>query len=342
MNPCIPASIPAAEEGFYFQWHFLESCNLRCIHCYQQGYATKELPREQIFQIALHLDNALSKWGKRGRISLTGGEPFLRKDLLCDLLERFNSSEHFNWIGILTNGTLIDDSIVDRLQAYDKLKEIQVSIDGATEMSHDKVRGSGSYARALEGIARLKVKGFTVSLMFTLHRLNQDEAEGVIDLAQQLGVDALTIERVTPMNDDDRQRLFIEVETLQAIYKRIYRKKLEAEKTSKLKIRVSRPLWNLIDEHIGGFCPVGLSSLCILHDGTALPCRRMEIPLGNVLTDGLFKIWYTSQTLWKLRNKHLLQGKCHGCPTLGNCGGCRAIAYTINGDVMAEDPQCWR
>ncbi|MDO5114067.1 MAG: 4Fe-4S cluster-binding domain-containing protein, partial [Planctomycetia bacterium] len=62
------------ESGFYFQWHFIEACNLRCKHCYQDGHIKSvdpllvELTIEQIQKV-------LSAWDMAGRVSITGGEP---------------------------------------------------------------------------------------------------------------------------------------------------------------------------------------------------------------------------------------------------------------------------
>ncbi len=329
-------------KTFYFQWHVIETCNLRCAHCYQQSFHSKDLPDDQIMKIAHIMEETLEKWKRSGRVSLTGGEPFLRKDLLLKLLDFFERSDHFYWVGILTNGTLIDEPAADALRPFVKLKEIQVSIDGADARVHDAVRGHGSFEKAVNAVQLLKQKGFTISIMFTLHKQNQAEALRMIDMAEKLDVDFLTIERVLPNNEKDIQAFYLEPGRLKAVYESVYRKKTEVEKRSSLKVRVSRPLWCLVDENAGGFCPAGFTSLTILHDGTLLPCRRLEIPIGNVLEEGIFKPWYTSEVLWKLRNKNLLGGKCSGCRFLGNCGGCRAVAYKLTGDFMAEDPQCWK
>jgi len=335
-------NIEDQRNHFYFQWHITEQCNLRCIHCYQDKYKFKTLDKDKIFQIAEIMDKTLEKWKKSGRVSITGGEPFLEQHILLNLLSFFEKSNNFYWVGILSNGTMIDNEITNQLKKYDKLKEVQISIDGFNADNHDKIRGKGSFVKAVKAIEILKNNNFFVSIMFTLHSFNAQYITDVMDLAKEMRVDALTIERVTPMNDEDIKNLYIQSDELYTIYRKIYEKKKEIEKASSLKIRVSRPLWGLIDNQLGGFCPAGLTSLCILHDGTVLPCRRLEIPIGNVLTDGLFKIWYTSEVLWKLRNKKLLGEKCKNCSILANCGGCRAIAYTVNGDYMADDPQCWK
>jgi len=337
MNPEIP------KERFYFQWHFLERCNLRCIHCYQEYFNTKELDSATLLKIATIMEKTLEKWGRIGRVSLTGGEPFMRKDLLLELLSFFERSDHFYWTGILSNGTLIDREILEKIKVFSKLKEVQISLDGTTPESHDAIRGKGSFDKATTAISLLKQEGFTVSGMFTLHKENRDEALPMMELAQSLDMDYLTIERMVPMGELDQDRFLLSAGELEKIYRDIYFKKKEIEARGKLKIRVSRPLWGLIDPGIGGFCPAGFSSLSILHDGTVLPCRRLEIPLGNILEEGLFKIWYTSDVLWKLRNKKkYLDQKCRDCELLGNCGGCRAIAHAVNKDFNAADPQCWK
>lgn len=330
------------EKRFYFQWHFLERCNLRCSHCYQEGYESRELDESQLLDIAKIMEQTLKKWKRSGRVSLTGGEPFLRKDLLMLLMNFFENSDTFYWIGILSNGTLVDEEIVSRMKRISKLKEIQISLDGASAQSHDRQRGDGSFEKAVQALKLLKRNDFTTSIMFTLHKRNLDEAEKIIDLAAGLDVDFLTIERMVPFSKNDMNEFYLEPEALRNIYERIWAKKKAVENKKNLKIRVSRPLWGIIDDSAGGFCPAGFSSLSILHDGTVLPCRRLPIPIGNILQGGLFKIWYTSKVLWKLRNKENLGPKCSKCDLLGKCGGCRAIAYGVNGDFMADDPQCWK
>jgi radical SAM protein with 4Fe4S-binding SPASM domain len=330
------------KKRFYFQWHFLEQCNLRCSHCYQKDFECRELEDSKILEIAGTLESTLTKWNRDGRVSLTGGEPFLRKDLLLKLLDFFETSKPFYWIGILTNGTLIDKNITNRMKKFSKLKEVQVSLDGANAGTHDALRGTGSFDKAVYGLQLLKREGFTVSIMFTLHRQNRSEALKIIDTAEDLGVDFLTIERMVPFSREDIEQFHLQPQELKQIYEDIYRRKIDVEKKGKLKIRVSRPLWGLVNDSAGGFCPAGFTSLSILHDGTVLPCRRLEIPIGNILDDGLYKIWYTSDVLWKLRDKKLLGGKCGTCELLGNCGGCRAIAQALYNDFTAQDPQCWK
>ncbi|MDI6793432.1 MAG: hypothetical protein QME81_11305 [bacterium] len=62
-------------------------------------------------------------------------------------------------------------------------------------------------------------------------------------------------------------------------------------KESNLVIRRRRPLWAIsnngkpFSKTEGGFCPIGFTSLAILHDGTVLPCRRLNILNAGIICD---------------------------------------------------------
>lgn len=329
---------------FYFQWHFLSSCNLRCKHCYQDTYAIGELEFDKLISIADKIIDALDKWNMYGRISLTGGEPFLSKSLF-PLLSYLNESNRIVSIDILTNGTLITQNDIDKLKEIDKLHQIQISLDGGDASTHDSVRGEGSFQKAISSIRMLKRNAIDVALMFTLMKTNKHGYLSVLEFADRENIDALTIERVTPCGNSKIDDILTS-EEIKAIYMDITRRANDLRDS--LTIRRARPLWiNTSCENkrenavIGGFCPVGLTALAILWDGTILPCRRLEIPLGNILTDGIFKVWYDNEILWRIRNKDNLKGKCNGCKQLAYCGGCRAIAYAVTGDYMESDVQCW-
>ena len=299
---------------------------------------------DKLLEIGKQIKLALEKWNMLGRISLTGGEPFLSPYLmtLIDFIENTSVIKQFD---ILTNGTCITDKHIDYLKKAKKLHQIQISIDGPTATVHDSVRGAGTFSKVIKTIDKLQISGLDVSFMFTLMQKNKEYAIQVIDFAEHCGVKAVTIERVTPCGHSNIKDILSATE-IKDIYERITKRANQI--VDKPTVRRLRPLWinttdlnTKCDAKIGGFCPVGFTSLAILWDGTVLPCRRLEIPIGNVLTDGIFKIWYDSDLLWRIRDKSQLQGKCKNCKNIERCGGCRAIAYATTGDYMGEDIQCW-
>ena len=137
-----------AKEEFYFQWHFMNSCNLRFAHCYQEGYDYKDLSIDQLMKIAKSITDALKKWNMLGRVSLTGGEPFLSPHLFT-LIEYLEESDVIKQFDILTNGTLITDAHIKKLRSCSKLHQIQISMDGPKAEVHDLVRGKGVYNKVL-------------------------------------------------------------------------------------------------------------------------------------------------------------------------------------------------
>jgi len=341
---------------FYFQWHITERCNLRCSHCYQETYdAQPECSIAQLKRFADLIDLTLNKWQRRGRIALTGGEPFLKKELF-QLMQYLEQKEYAWRIGILTNGTLIDEGIADRLKAFQKLYYIQISLDGASEETNDFVRGKGSYKKAIDSFRLLRKKGIKTRLMFTVHKKNFQEVPSLIDLAIKEKIGTLTIERFVPEGKGiEVKDWFLTKKEVHELFQYVsWRSDTEYQKGTPLTILKYRTLWADIDPEraktanvpseidLGAMCSIGMESLTILSDGTVLPCRRLPIPIGNIKNDSIFKIWYTSDLLWKIRNRNNLKGKCNGCDLIPRCGGCRAIAYAITGDYLAEDPQCWR
>ena len=343
-------------DGFYFQWHITERCNLRCLHCYQEGYTSQsEFSLAQLKQIADEIDLTLEKWDMRGRIALTGGEPFLKEELI-PLMGYLEQKKYILKIGILTNGTLIDEEIVNRLKNLQKLYSIQISLDGASEEINDFIRGKGAYKKAVDSFRLLHKKGIRTRLMFTVHKKNLQDVPALIDLAVREKIGALTIERFVPEGKGSQAKdWFLTKKEVHELYEYVsQRSDTEYKNGTPLTIWKCRSLWANIEPQrakatdipvqvaLGSMCAIGINSLTILSDGTVLPCRRLPIPIGNIKNDSIYNIWHTSKLLWEIRDKNNLKGKCNGCDLIPWCSGCRAIAYAVMGDYLAEDPQCWR
>ncbi len=343
-------------DEFYFQWHITERCNLRCAHCYQEGYNTKsEFSLAQLKEIADEIDLTLEKWHMFGRIALTGGEPFLKKELF-PLIHYLEQKKNILKIGILTNGILIDEKIANKLKSLQKLYPIQISLDGASEETNDFIRGKGTYRKAVDSFRLLHKKGIRTRLMFTVHKQNIQEVPALIDLAVREKIGALTIERFVPGGKGSEAKdWFLTRKEVHELYEYVYqRSDTEYKNGTPLTIWKCRSLWAHVDPQrakatdvpvqiaLGNMCAIGINSLTILSEGTVLPCRRLPIPIGNTKNDSIYDIWNTSKLLWEIRDKSNLKGKCNGCDLIPWCSGCRAIAYAVMGDYLAEDPQCWK
>lgn len=350
-------NFPQTVDKFYFQWHITNKCNLRCNHCYQENYTdAQEMSLIELQIIADKLVSALHKWRIKGEIAITGGEPLIKKDCIA-LLKYLDAIPEVSDIDILSNGTLITQTLMDQLGSITKLRCFQISLDGAHSKTHDAVRGSGTFEKTLNNIRKLIQNNIPVYIMFTLQRSNMHDLPSLFDLAVKEGISGLTIERCVPCGNGAHLRgSFLSPQEIRVTFQYISdRADEEYAKGNSVIVRKFRTLWvNLdpsrckvgnetpIEKELGAICSIGLDGLTILPDATVLPCRRLNIPIGNLKTDSLFKIWYASDVLWKIRNKANLKGKCKTCDLVARCSGCRAMAYAITGDFLEEDPQCWK
>jgi radical SAM protein with 4Fe4S-binding SPASM domain len=354
-NQTAPLQQCSHDKEFYIQWHLTDKCNLRCEHCYQDDYSqSSELPLEELKKIAEKINFTLGKWGKEGRIGVTGGEPFIRKDLF-EFLYFLEQQPHISKIGILTNGTLIKENL-EAIKKLKKLHYIQLSVEG-TKATNDAIRGKGIFDKVMEITRLLKSNDVPVRWMVTLHKKNAAEVGKVIDLALEHGVDTITFERLVPEGSGKSFADYVlDTEEIEKVFTYVVKRSDEEyAKGSPLAILKLRTLWVLCDpkraendgclpleKEVGASCSIGVDSISILPDATVLPCRRLPVPIGNLKTDSLFKIWYTSKVLWDIRNRKNLKGKCNNCEYIPRCAGCRATAYALTGDYLAEDPQCWK
>lgn len=333
----------SATDEFYFQWHITERCNKHCRHCYQNGHPINDLPLADLQLVLSRMEEALIKWDRKGSLSFTGGEPLVRKKELFSLMEQVDQTPSFEFYDLLTNGSLISDEVAIALKNQSKLRRVQVSLEGATPETNDAIRGDGSYAETLTSIRTMKRHGLTVSVMCTVSKINYEEIPQLIELLSSEGVDTFAMERLIPEGRGEQfSDKLLSPRELGELYKRVYDMRSKHNGT---RLLMYRPLFALVapeDPDVGALCSVGNNALTIMPDGTVYPCRRLPIPIGNILTDGLFSIWYDSEVLWKIRDPKNIQGKCNNCDLLANCRGCRAMAYFCSGDYMAEDPQCWR
>lgn len=170
------------------------ACNLRCGFCYTDS------PRHTL-QRTPELSDA--EWLEVVRQSLdlgiveavvTGGEPFLRRELTLEVVEALAAAG----VGVTlnTNGWFIDGEVAGRLGALRGVTA-HVSLDGARAGLHDGSRGvPGSWRRAIEGIDRLLGAGVGVCVV---HVVTPANAEAVPDFLEQMWALGVPWVRVTPV-----------------------------------------------------------------------------------------------------------------------------------------------
>ena len=87
-------------------------------------------------------------------------------------------------------------------------------------------------------------------------------------------------------------------------------------------------------------CLGGTGFCFISHVGQVQPCGYLTLDCGNVRTTPFPEIWRKSKPFLQFRDQSEYKGKCGVCEFHKVCGGCRARAWSMDGDYMGEEPLC--
>jgi radical SAM protein with 4Fe4S-binding SPASM domain len=331
------------KDQFHIQWHITNLCNLRCKHCYQEDFSTKhDLDWGGLKKISNNILGTLKQWDQTATIHLTGGEPLLKQELF-PLLKDLDQSPAVEELGIITNGLLFDQDVIQRLSKFSKLRKIKISLDGADEETNDSIRQEDTFDRVVKNISLIREKSsFEIILMFTVMRRNFESLPAFFKLSQELGTDGFIIERFIPwgrgrermdevLNKEEWRELR---ETLLNLFSIDERNALLPYQAFQVNFNGEEP------ELLGAPCVIGRDGLCIMPEGSVFPCRRFPMSIGNLLNDPLKDIWEGSSLLDQLRKKKNLKGRCGKCE-IEDCSGCRSLVLALTGDFLEEDPHCW-
>jgi len=87
-------------------------------------------------------------------------------------------------------------------------------------------------------------------------------------------------------------------------------------------------------------CLAGDGYCFISYRGDVTPCGYFPVVAGNVRQQPFHEIYAEAPLFRALRDLEGYGGKCGACEFLRVCGGCRARAYSLTGDYLAQEPYC--
>ena len=353
-------------------WETTKACNLTCRHCRavpQRRVGPTELKTRQAFDLI----DAVAEVAKPVFV-LSGGEPLFRPDVF-DIAE-YGVQSGFR-MALATNGTLVTERVAAKI-ADARFSRVAISIDGAAAETHDRFRGlPGSHRLAIRGIRSLREAGVSVQINSTIAKHNVQEVPRLLDLALQLGADALHLfmlvpvgcgleiaptemlpadeyERVLHWFDEQSKRCPIDLKaTCAPHYYRIRAQRLEEERSRGdfsgtfiapgTKAKAAPHVMGHPGQHLSAMtrgCLTGTSVCFISNEGVVYPCGYLPVSAGHTRLQRFADIWHNSEVFRQLRDPHMYEGKCGDCRYLSICGGCRARAYAATGSFLAEEPFC--
>jgi MoaA/NifB/PqqE/SkfB family radical SAM enzyme len=184
----IPATTPAATGSgdlgapLYIAWQVTNECNLACLHCIEESGPGKafhdELSEAQVFGILEQMMDLEVPY-----VSFSGGEPMVHPSFfdMAEYVCRRNGQ-----LKIETNGHYLDPGNCARLKEIG-VKAVQVSLDGASRETFNRMRVRGDFDRALDGVRNLRAAGVPIEINYSPTCFNTHEIGQAVDLAAELG-----------------------------------------------------------------------------------------------------------------------------------------------------------
>ena len=316
-------------------------CNLHCRHC-RTNEIVHNLSLDEI-RIIVKKCKDFKPMG----VFISGGEPLTRNDIV----EVIKETKKLSPVTILNTNSLLltEDKLKELIDAG--LNYIQVSLDGIEEY-HDYIRGKGTYKKTIEKLKLISKYSDKIKLHISsvVSSINIDEMEELVHQVideEHIKVQIFGFKRFVPSNEL-KETGALGKEGLEKLYNKL--EKLNKKYVDKTKILSDIPMKNIFQKKrvyeimdkynldcVG--CSAGINGISIRNDGTVTPCTLLYISCGNILNESLEEI-LNNDIMQKIKKREL-SGKCGGCKYKMICGGCRACAYQLSGNPLAEDPECF-
>lgn len=168
-----------------WHWEITRNCNQHCAHCIIGDLDAGEINTDK----AAHAITLMKLLGGK-RLHITGGEPFLRKDLR--LLTSQAKSLGLS-VEIITNGILQREIVSFAKNGL--LNRLGISIDG-DEITHDSIRGVGSYKKTISTLKSIVRTGLPITVYITITSINFGCIEKIISDLILLGVNSFHLNEV--------------------------------------------------------------------------------------------------------------------------------------------------
>lgn len=250
-----------------------ERCNLACEGCWAAEYDKRDdLPYSLLERVIKELAEMRANF-----ITFTGGEPFMRKDII-DLMAAHPEAV----FQIYTNGTLVTEQLADKLQELGNAIPL-LSINGF-EKANDSIRGKGNFQTVVRAMELLKDRGvlFGVSLTATSRNLDSMLDPDFYDFLIEKGAKIGWVFQYMPVGRNPTLELMLSGSQRKELGQFVY------------KVRNSRPFfiadfWN-DGALIGGCMAGGRQYLHITNRAEVEPCVFCHFAIDSIREKSLLDV----------------------------------------------------
>lgn len=277
------------DAPLFIAWQLNSACNLDCLHCCEEaGHSMPdELTTEEIMDFCKKIVNLRVPY-----VAISGGEPLLHRDF-------FKISEFLRSHGVSlkveTNGLLIDCKVAHRLAELG-FRSVQVSVDGATPQTFERLRQKGNWDKTIDACKYLVAEGVNTEIVFVPTKFNIHETGDVIDMAYRMEIYGFYTGKIMRIgraaqnwdilcpSDEEYVRFFEVLREKQAKYDgkmKVYYYPYDV--IEELKYRLEYPS----------------ASLLVIPNGKVKMIGPLPFICGDLRKQSLSEVWQRYQKAWK-------------------------------------------
>lgn len=338
-------------------WELTLACDQQCAYCGSRaGKArSRELDTTQCLDVVDQLADAGCEL-----LSLSGGEPTLRKD--WDAIAA-HAARRSILVNMVTHGVYRSDATRDSVvrRTLDAgMCNVGLSLDGPREV-HDSLRGNGTFDEVVASVRRLAASGIQVVVMTTVGSVNLHCLGETRRIAQDAGASQWRVQLAKPMGKlSDQRNLVIEPRQVVDLIDTLTR--LKSQPGIRVVVgdsvgyfgpqgdRLRTGEWRGKPEHWHG-CQAGMRAVGIQADGTVKGCLSLQASFGaqdpfvegSLQQDRLEAIWRRPGAFSFNRDFSVsrLRGACRRCSYARICRGGAACVASAACGAVGEDPFCY-
>jgi radical SAM protein len=331
-------------------YEMTQACDLVCQHC--RACAQRQpAPDELSTDNARQLIEQLTEFPEPPLLVLTGGDPLKRTDIFE--LIRYAVSLGLQ-VSITPSATpLVTESAIQRLQTAG-ISRMAISIDGVDAVTHDAVRGvPGSFQRSLQILDDARRLGVETQINTVLTPSNLDQIPAMADRFASYNIALWSVFFLVPVGRGD-QLVRLQAEQCELAFDRLWQESLRQPymiKTTEAPHYRRYVIQHQLERRRQGgdgvprpFVPGGVNDgkgvMFVSHAGIIHPSGFLPVVCGLFPQQHLMDVYQNSPIFRALRDSSQLEGKCGRCEFRNICGGSRARAYAVTGNMFSQEPDC--
>lgn len=277
------------DSPLFIAWQLNSVCNLDCLHCCEEAghRMPDELNREQVFDFCQQIVDL-----KVPYVAISGGEPMMHPDFF-KICEFFRSNAVS--LKVETNGSFINPQAADRFAKLG-FRSVQISVDGASPESFEKLRIKGDWNKAINACKYLVEAGVNTEIVFVPTKFNIHETADLIDMAYNMGIYGFYTGKIMRIGragqnwdilcpSDEEYSKFFEV-----------LKQKEVQYAGKMKVYYYP--YDVIEE-LKYRLEYPSTSLLIIPNGKAKLIGPLPFICGDLRKNSLSEIWQKYKQAWK-------------------------------------------